>query len=354
MDRALEGMVLTGRVETGIGEGAAFTQLTWARRQFVRELGIDPFPGTLNLLLDQEADKRIWKRLKASAGRRVVPVDPGWCDARCYPIRINRCWPGAIVYPEVSGYPDDQIEIIAALPLRERLGLEDGDRLEVAVNKPLEAGALIFDVDGTLVDSLEVYREVAETVAAPHGLRISKEQVRLAMNSGRNFWDLITPAGWPERASFLQELATEALLIWPDVLAVHGRIFDGFTGTLQDLADRGMSLGIVSGSFPGALQPLREGGVMELFSAAITGADVEKQKPDPEGLLKCASLLNKSPEECVYIGDSPLDIQAARSAGMAAVGVLTGSGDSATLAAEGPDWVIYSLANLTEILSEDR
>ena len=65
-DGVIEGTVVTGR-----GEGAAFTQLEWARQQFVERLGIDPFPGTLNLILDSPVDLEGWGDLKAGAGRAV-------------------------------------------------------------------------------------------------------------------------------------------------------------------------------------------------------------------------------------------------------------------------------------------
>src|SRR3972149_8783674 len=109
--------MLSGRVVSGKAEGAAFTQLDWAREQFIAEVGIDPYPGTLNLELDALAERARWAILKSSPGRAVLPPDPRWCRSRCYPVRLAGRLPGAVIFPEVPNYPPAQVEIIAALPL---------------------------------------------------------------------------------------------------------------------------------------------------------------------------------------------------------------------------------------------
>jgi riboflavin kinase len=121
---------ISGRVARGQGEGAGFTRLGWAREAFVRELGIDPFPGTLNLVPE---DAAAWAALRAIPGIRIAAPDPKFCDARAYKVRVGGCIEAAIVVPEVPGYPDDKIEIIAAASLRDALGLADGAAVEVEV-----------------------------------------------------------------------------------------------------------------------------------------------------------------------------------------------------------------------------
>jgi CTP-dependent riboflavin kinase len=76
---------LIGRVASGRGEGQRFTQLEWAREQFTEKLGINPSPGTLNLIVDQPEFAEIWNRLKSTPGVRIDnPNDgPHDCDARC-------------------------------------------------------------------------------------------------------------------------------------------------------------------------------------------------------------------------------------------------------------------------------
>ena len=120
-------LTITGRLARGLGEGAAFTGLAWAREQFMALLGIDPFPGTVNLVLDDAAERAKWARLRASPGIAIVPPDPRWCAARCWKVTIAGRIPGAVVLPDIAAYPLDKIEAIAAVAVRAALGLADGD-----------------------------------------------------------------------------------------------------------------------------------------------------------------------------------------------------------------------------------
>ena len=123
-------VVVHGRVARGQGEGASFTQLPWARAAFVARLGIDPFPGTLNLVPE---DPAAWAAVRAGRGILIPSPERGVCDARAYKVRVAGRIEAAIVVPEVPGYPDDKIEIIAAVSLRAALGLADGGMIVVEV-----------------------------------------------------------------------------------------------------------------------------------------------------------------------------------------------------------------------------
>jgi CTP-dependent riboflavin kinase len=119
----MPGEELLGRLATGIGHGRHFTQLDWARQQFVDKLCIDPFPGTINLIVEDSESMQVWNRLKDTPGVRIDnPNDgPHDCDARCYPVLINDQIDAAIVLPEVAGYSPVQIEVIAAMGVRDAL-----------------------------------------------------------------------------------------------------------------------------------------------------------------------------------------------------------------------------------------
>jgi CTP-dependent riboflavin kinase len=125
----MAGVTLTGKLVTGVGEAKVFTLLPWARAQFVAKLGIDPYPGTLNIVLDDAAERAKWMLLKADAAILIKPPNSKFCDARCYRVRIQDRIDGAAVFPAVPGYPDAQIEVIAAVGLREALKLADGDTI---------------------------------------------------------------------------------------------------------------------------------------------------------------------------------------------------------------------------------
>ena len=127
----MPGEHLHGQLITGIGQGKRFTRLEWARQQFMDKLGIDPFPGTINLVIGDSESMKVWNRLKGTLGVRIDnPNDgPHDCDARCYPVSIEGQIDGAIVLPEVAGYSPLQIEVIAAKRVCDVLGIEDGDSL---------------------------------------------------------------------------------------------------------------------------------------------------------------------------------------------------------------------------------
>lgn len=120
-------MNLSGRVVSGLGQGASFTGLSWAREQFLAKLGIEPYPGTLNLILDTKSERAKWRDWKNRNGVIISAPDAQWCDARGYPVRIGGRLAGAIIVPNVADYPSDQIEIISPDCVRGNLTLSDND-----------------------------------------------------------------------------------------------------------------------------------------------------------------------------------------------------------------------------------
>ena len=131
----MRGEQIVGRLATGIGLGKTFTRLDWARRQFIEKLDIDPYPGTINVVVERPDDIAVWRRLKATPGVRIDnPNDgPHDCDARCWPVSIEGRFDAAIVLPEVAGYAPALIEVIAAAGMRDALGIADGDALRLVI-----------------------------------------------------------------------------------------------------------------------------------------------------------------------------------------------------------------------------
>ena len=131
----MRGETILGRLATGIGQGKHFTQLDWAREQFIERLGIDPYPGTVNVIVDDPDAMPVWVRLKRTSGIRIDnPNDgPHDCDARCYKVSIEGKIDAAIVLPEVDGYPPAQVELIAEIGVRDALGIEDGDSVRLDI-----------------------------------------------------------------------------------------------------------------------------------------------------------------------------------------------------------------------------
>lgn len=126
---------LIGRLATGIGMGTSFTQLPWAKVHFVERVGVDPFPGTINVIIDDPESMPVWVRLKQTDGIRMEnPNDgPHDCDAKCWRVSIDGKIDGAIVFPLVPDYPIAQVEVIAPVGVRDALGIEDGDAVTLTI-----------------------------------------------------------------------------------------------------------------------------------------------------------------------------------------------------------------------------
>jgi CTP-dependent riboflavin kinase len=122
-------VILTGIVHTGRREAAGFLVVPWVVAQLRERVGILPYPGTLNLVLTEEASLAAWRGVRQRGGWiRLVSPDPSFCDASCFRVLVNGGVEAVIVLPHVERYPDDLVEVVAEVGLRERLGLSDGDR----------------------------------------------------------------------------------------------------------------------------------------------------------------------------------------------------------------------------------
>ena len=126
--------VFSGEVASGKGQGKIFTRAEWVRAAFQDLLAIDPWPGTFNLRVSDQASRAAWAELNAASGLLLEAPDPAWCNGRCYAARlVQGDIRAAIIVPEVAGYPPDQVEIVAAVSIRQALGVGDMDRVEVEV-----------------------------------------------------------------------------------------------------------------------------------------------------------------------------------------------------------------------------
>lgn len=126
-------MVIRGRVFSGTGVGRAFVSLKWVEDQIASKLGFAPYPGTLNLRIDDRMSDRLKGLLERHRGITIEPIDSSFYPGRCFRARIGDRVEGALVLPLVPNYPSDQIEIIAPFCLRKLLGLRDGQELSIEI-----------------------------------------------------------------------------------------------------------------------------------------------------------------------------------------------------------------------------
>ena len=131
--RVTEKITLTGRVVTGLGQGVHFTQLPWARDQFVDKLDVDPYPGTFNLKIEDPTGLDALRTLWKAEGIPIPPPNTDFCAAKGFRVVVGDRFPGAIIFPLVPGYPEDTIEIISPVQLRSALGADEGTVVTVKV-----------------------------------------------------------------------------------------------------------------------------------------------------------------------------------------------------------------------------
>ena len=211
--------------------------------------------------------------------------------------------------------------------------------------------AVLFDLDGTLIDSIPLILASFRHAVEAHGL----DHVRDA--------DLMDGLGTPLR-EHMARLARDADAV--DQLVETYRAynhaehdawvvaFEGVAAALDELASAGVPLGIVTSKrVEMARRGLAVAGLGHDFRVLIGPDEVTRPKPHPEPLLLAARHLDLAPERVAYVGDSPHDLAAARAAGMVAVGAGWGPFERARLDAERPRVVLdrpHEIVQLVELV----
>jgi len=124
---------LTGKVVSGVKEAAYFTQLDWVQEQCMEKLGFRPYPGTLNLEIEDN-NIPVIEALNKEKHEELIPSDPNFCTAKVLPVSLGD-EKGAIIIPaeEVQVHGKRIVEIIASRKLKDALNLNDGDSLTVVI-----------------------------------------------------------------------------------------------------------------------------------------------------------------------------------------------------------------------------
>jgi len=207
----------------------------------------------------------------------------------------------------------------------------------------LSVDAVIFDLDGTLIDSAPIYYAIIEVIFDRLGLPPVPQSTLLeAMKNGEFEWDLVLPDAMMDRKEQLVEKAREIIdEIAPSMFNNQIKLISGTADALKQLAAQGLKLALVTSSLREymavKLAPLAQAGVEALFEIIITADDVQNKKPHAEPLVMCSDKLGLAPGNCVYVGDTRVDIKAGKAAGMQTVAVLTGFDDYEALEREKPD-----------------
>ena len=220
----------------------------------------------------------------------------------------------------------------------------------------LTVDAVIFDLDGTLIDSAPIYYAIIDVIFDRLDIPpVSQDVLSEAMKNGEFEWDIVLPSEMKHRKEQLVEKAREIIDdIAPSMFDDQVKIIPGAADALQEIAAQGLKLALVTSSLREymalKLVPLVKAGVDNLFEIMITADDVQHKKPHAEPLIMCSNKLGLTPAKCVYVGDTRVDIKAGNAAGMQTVAVLTGFDGYEALAREKPDVIIESVSELKSTL----
>jgi HAD superfamily hydrolase (TIGR01549 family) len=200
--------------------------------------------------------------------------------------------------------------------------------------------AVLFDLDGTLLDSFPMHYVAYEAMFSQFGIAMSKEL----------FLSTYSPNWYRTYEAFgLAEEHWEAANdLWLTEAARHTpQLFQGVIEVLVELS-KSFSLGIVtSGSKSRVLRDLDYTGIATHFTAVITGDDISQPKPAPEGLEIAMRKLSVSAAEAIYVGDAHADFEMARAAGVRFFGVPS---EFANLINDHPEYDIHQIHTLPEML----
>ena len=205
--------------------------------------------------------------------------------------------------------------------------------------------AILFDWDGTLVDSLGAFQHANAAVMAAFGLPWDEAIYRrhYVPDWRLMYLNLGVP---PDRLDEANELWHTTFAGAEDVIA-----FEGVAGALARLDAVGCGLGIVTAGDRVIVEPqLAQTGLGTLLPIRVFGDDLAVHKPDPAPLRRALELLGlaDAADEVAYVGDAPTDMRMARAIGVRAIGIASVVGDPDELREAGADEVASTVAAWVE------
>jgi pyrophosphatase PpaX len=204
--------------------------------------------------------------------------------------------------------------------------------------------AVLFDWDGTLVDSAESSYRCYARVFPEFGIPFGRAEFERTYSPDwyHTYRALGLPEErWPEAdARWLQHYASEPPLVVPGAHEALGR-----------LREAGLRVGLVtSGSRDRVAREVEALGFAPSLDTVLCAGDYEKRKPHPEALLMAMERLGVAAVQSAYVGDSPEDVHMAQAAGVLAVGIPGGFPNRDLLAASAPELLVPSLEAAVDAL----
>lgn len=177
--------------------------------------------------------------------------------------------------------------------------------------------AVIFDLDGTIVDSMGTILRTFQRVFKEEGMAVPEPE-KIAAVFGRGGRGIVLELLGPERsrdAVLVERLTVRQREISNETLNEIG-VMEGAEETLRALKERGIKVAVATNRGPSTEKLLDMLGLSEYFDVVVTARHVRNIKPHPEPLLTALDLLGVKPEEALFVGDSDIDLQTGKAAGI--------------------------------------
>ncbi|MDF2987554.1 MAG: haloacid dehalogenase superfamily enzyme subfamily [Eubacterium sp.] len=213
--------------------------------------------------------------------------------------------------------------------------------------------AVIFDLDGTLVDSLEDLADSANEALVKHGFSSHPTHAykKFVGNGVRQLMKNATPAGTPE--TIIDSVLADYRIIYNNNYTNKTRPYDNIPEMLEKLKASGIKMAVCSNKPHRPTTEIVEYVIgKEYFEVIFGEREGIPRKPDPAALLEAAGLMGVEPAEVIYLGDSGGDMISSRNAGMYAAGALWGFRDRAELEECGSQVLFSQPLQLVEFIEE--
>ncbi len=183
--------------------------------------------------------------------------------------------------------------------------------------------ALIFDMDGTLIDNMMVHHRAWQELFLELGYTWTLEEIKeLVWGKNEEIFERIFPGKFS--SGEIAELSERKERRYVEIYRPQIAMLAGLERLLMHARAKGMRLGIATAAPPLCVDFVREALVLDsYFDTIVDAQQVVRGKPHPEGYLMAASRLGVDPSECLVFEDSPVGVEAAEAAGMSAFVVLT-------------------------------
>jgi beta-phosphoglucomutase-like phosphatase (HAD superfamily) len=212
--------------------------------------------------------------------------------------------------------------------------------------------AVIFDWDGTIADTRRVIVASFQKVLGEINFKIDDTFIeqRIGIGSAETFREIFRLSKISFNESLIKRLVEKKIRNEIE-MGRNVTLFEGSLPLLQSLCGK-VKLGLASMNDCAVIKDvLKTKRVQRFFNSVVTADDVVNPKPHPEIFLTCAHKLESSPENCGVVEDSIFGVQAAKTAKMKCIAVLTGVHSQEALTKAGSDLIVDSLKEKSEILN---